>query len=148
MIGVRLSSQLKEVVVPYSRLLMSIVFTGVTALMGPAYAADAADPELQVTDKNCWIEIFDDTEFDTTDPHLKLMGPKEYATLKDLAGRNWNNDIESVMVGPNATVKAYSKRDFAGTELAFTPNQRVPNLKKLDMGNEIESMKIMCGAPQ
>ncbi|MDQ6734958.1 MAG: hypothetical protein M3Z35_12750 [Nitrospirota bacterium] len=132
----------------YSRLLMSVVFTGVTGLMGPAYAADAADPELQVTDKNCWIEIFDDTEFDKDDPHVKLMGPKEYATLKDLSGRNWNNDIESVMVGPNATAKAYSKRDFAGTELAFTPNQRVPNLKKLDMGNEIESMKIMCGAPQ
>jgi hypothetical protein len=114
----------------------------------PVYAADAADPEIQVIDKNCWVEIFDDTEFDKEDPHVKLMGPKEYATLKDLSGRNWNNDIESVMVGPNATVKAYSKRDFAGTELAFTPNQRVPNLKKLDMGNEIESMKIMCGPPQ
>jgi hypothetical protein len=25
--------------------------------------------------------------------------------------------------------------------------QRVPNLKKLDMGNEIESMKITCGQP-
>lgn len=134
---------------PYSRLLMSVVFIGITCLIAPAsYAADAADPQIQVTDQNCWIEIFDDTEFDMKDPHVKLMGPKEYATLKDLSGRNWNNDIESVMVGPNATVKAYSKRDFAGTELAFTPNQRVPNLKKLDMGNEIESMKITCGAPQ
>ena len=40
---------------------------------------------------------------------------------------------------------AYSKKDSSGTEIAFTPNQRVPNLKKLDMGNEIESMKITCG---
>lgn len=132
----------------YTTLFLSAVFIGGTGLMSPAFAADAADPEIQVTDKNCWIEIFDDTEFDKDDPHVKLMGPKEYATLKDLSGRNWNNDIESVMVGPNATVKAYSKRDFGGTEIAFTPNQRVPNLKKLDMGNEIESMKITCGAPQ
>jgi hypothetical protein len=40
---------------------------------------------------------------------------------------------------------AYSKKDFKGTEVAFTPGQRVPDLSKLDMSNEIESMKISCG---
>jgi hypothetical protein len=106
----------------------------------------AADLETQVIDKNCWIEVFDDDNFDMNDAHVKLQGPKEYATLKDVSGKDWSNDIESVIVGSNATVKAYKEKDFKGTELAFAPGQRVPKLSKLDMSNDIESMKISCGS--
>lgn len=70
---------------------------------------------------------------------------KEYATLKNLAGKDWSNDIESVIVGSNATVRAYEDKDFKGTEIAFAAGQRVPNLGKLDMANDIESMKVSCG---
>ncbi len=108
----------------------------------PAYAADL---ETQVVDKNCTIEIFEDDNFDVDDPHVVLQGPKEYATLKNLAGKDWSNDIESVIVGSNATVRAYEDKDFKGTELAFVPGQRVANLGKLDMANDIESLKISCG---
>ncbi len=108
----------------------------------PAYAADL---ETQVVDKNCFIEIFEDDNFDPDDPHIVLQGPKEYATLKSLAGKDWSNDIESVIVGSNATVRAYEDKDFKGTELAFVPGQRVANLGKLDMANDIESLKISCG---
>jgi hypothetical protein len=62
-----------------------------------------------------------------------------------VAGRDWSNDIESVIVGPNANVKAYKDKDYQGTEIAFAPNQRIPDLGKLKMGNNIESMKITCG---
>jgi hypothetical protein len=106
----------------------------------------AADLETQVIDKNCWIEVFDDDNFDMNDAHVKLQGPKEYATLKDVSGKDWSNDIESVIVGSNTTVKAYKEKDFKGTELAFAPGQRVPKLSKLDMSNDIESMKISCGS--
>jgi hypothetical protein len=108
-------------------------------------SVEAADMELQVVDKNCWIEVFDDTKYDADDPHVKVQGPKEYASLKNLDGRDWNNDIQSVIVGTDATVVAYSKKDFKGTEISFTPGQRIPDLSKLDMSNEIESMKITCG---
>ena len=115
----------------------------VLALTGlPAYAADL---EVQVVDKNCFIEIFVEDNFDVDDPHVVLQGPKEYATLKNLAGKDWSNDIESVIVGSNATVRAYEDKDFKGTEIAFAPGQRVPNLGKLDMANDIESLKITCG---
>jgi len=106
----------------------------------------AADLETQVVDKNCWIEVFEDDNFDMDDPHVKLQGPKEFATLKNLAGKDWNNDIESVIVGSNARVKVYEDKDFKGTELAFAPGQRIPNLGKLDMANDIESMKVACGS--
>jgi Beta/Gamma crystallin len=126
---------------PYSRFFVIVVFLALTTL---TYADDSAR-EVQVTDKNCWVEIFEDNNFDQDDPHVKLMGTQEYATLTNVFGRDWNNDVESVLVGPNANVKAYSKKDFKGTEVAFTPNQRVPDLSKLDMGNDIESMKVTCG---
>ncbi len=113
------------------------------ALLGlPVYAADL---EMQLVDKNCFIEIFEDDNFDVDDPHVVLQGPKEYATLKNLAGKDWSNDIESVIVGSNATIRAYEDKDFKGTEIAFAPGQRVPNLGKLDMANDIESLKISCG---
>jgi Beta/Gamma crystallin len=105
----------------------------------------AADLETQVVDKNCWIEIFEDDEFDADDPHVKLYGPKEFATLKNVAGKDWSNDVESVIVGSNATVRAYEDKDFKGTEIAFAPGQRAQNLGKVDMANDIESMKIACG---
>ena len=111
-----------------------------------ATPAVAADLETQVVDKNCWIEVFDDDDFDMKDDHYKIQGPKEFASLTDVGGKNWNNDIESVIVGSNARVKAYSDKDFKGTELAFAPGQRVPNLGKLNMKDDIESMKIACGS--
>ena len=46
---------------------------------------------------------------------------------------------------PNAQIKAYSDKDFKGTELVLTPNKRANDLSKLNMGDEIESMKISCG---
>ncbi|HEU4683408.1 MAG TPA: hypothetical protein VFS39_02755 [Nitrospira sp.] len=47
-------------------------------------------------------------------------------------------------MGSKAKVPAYEDKDFKGTELAFVPGPRVPNLGKLDMANDIESMKIAC----
>ncbi len=110
-----------------------------------ALSAEAADMEMQIVDKNCWIEVFDDTKYDADDPHVKLQGPKDYASLKDLSGRNWSNDIQSIIVGSSASVLAYKEKDFKGTEIAFAPGQRIPDLSKLDMSNDIESMKITCG---
>jgi hypothetical protein len=126
--------------------LLKIGLSMIAAIAVCAVPAFAADLETQVIDKNCYIEVFDDDNFDMDDAHYKIQGPKEFASLKDLGGKNWNNDIESVIVGSNARVKAYSEKDFKGTELAFAPGQRVPKLGKLDMSNDIESMKVACGS--
>ena len=128
---------------------MSLLRIGLPMLAAIAFGAApafAADLETQVIDKNCYVEVFDDDDFDMKDDHYKIQGPKEFASLKDVGGKNWNNDIESVIVGSNATVKAYSEKDFKGTELAFASGQRVPNLGKLDMKDDIESLKISCGS--
>ena len=115
---------------------LSVVF------IGPSIGSAV---DLKVVDKNCWVEIFDDDEFDKDDAHVKIQGPAEYATLKDVYGRNWSNDSESVIVGSNATMQAWINKDFSGPEMTFTPGQRVPKLSKLKMSNAIQSMKIACG---
>jgi len=109
-----------------------------------ALSVEAADMEIKMVDKNCWIEVFADTKYDADDPHVKVDGPKEFASLKNLNGRDWNNDIQSVIVGSGAMVLAYKDKDFKGTEIAFASGQRIPDLSKLDMSNDIESMKITC----
>lgn len=76
---------------------------------------------------------------------MKLQAPKEAATLKNRQGKVWANDIENVIVGSNASVHVYEDKDYNGTEFTIVPNKRVPNLGKLDVGNDIESMKITCG---
>ena len=110
-----------------------------------ALSVEAADMEMKMVDKNCWIEVFDDTKYDADDPHVKIEGPKEYASLKNLNGRDWNNDIQSIIVGSSAMVLAYKDKDFKGTEVAFASGQRIPDLSQLDMANDIELMKITCG---
>ena len=127
------------------RFILTGMLMGLTVLAAGPLPSHAADLEMQVVDKNCWIEIFEDDNFDADDPHVKLYGPKEFATMKNVEGKDWSNDIESVIVGSNATVRAYEDKDFKGTEIAFAPGQRVQNLGKLDMANDIESMKIACG---
>jgi hypothetical protein len=109
-----------------------------------ALSVEAADMEMRLVDKNCWIEVFDDNKYDAKDPHAQLQGPKEYATLNNVNGKDWNNDIESIIVGSGATIRAYKDRDFQGPEIVFTSGQRVPDLAKLGMSNDIESMKIIC----
>lgn len=105
---------------------------------------EAADLETKMVDKNCWIQVFGDTKYDDKNANVRLQGPKEYATLKGVQGKDWNNEIESVMVGPGATVRAYKERDFMGQEIVFASDQRIPKLSELGMSNDIESMKIIC----
>ena len=78
----------------------------------------AADLETQVVDKNCWIEVFDDDDFDMKDDHYKIQGPKEFASLTDVGGKNWNNDIESVIVGREAGPSRAQRRIQRRQQLA------------------------------
>ncbi|WP_447986849.1 hypothetical protein [Nitrospira sp. Nam74] len=101
--------------------------------------------ETQIVDKECWVELYEDDDFDRDDPFLRLQGPAQYATLNNLEGKDWGNDIESVIMGPNAYMKAYDRKDFKGNEIAFVPNQRVKDLGKFDMANAIDSFQLTCG---
>jgi hypothetical protein len=129
-----------------SRIVLTIA--GCLAAASLAQAQVGGQQIVQPTDKSmadgCWVEIFEDDKYDADDPHVVLKGPLESATLKDIAGRNWNNDIESIVMGPKATMYAYKEKDFKGTEIVFAPNQRVADLSDVKMSNDIESIRIKC----
>ncbi len=103
--------------------------------------------ETQVIDKDCWVELYEDDDFDMDDPHVRIQGPAQFATLDNFNGADWGNDIESLIMGPNAYMKAYDRKDFKGNEVAFVPTQRVKDLGSLDMANAIDSFKLTCGGP-
>ena len=123
---------------------LALILAGLVGV-GVMSAYAAGDVELKVVDKACWAEIYEDTDFDMNDPHVKVQGPTQMATLKDFSGRDWSNEIESIVIGPNAEVTAYAEKDFKGTELILKSNKRVNDLSKLNMSDDIESMKISCG---
>lgn len=95
-------------------------------------------------DNKCWAEIFMNSEFDKNGSRLLLMGPHELPTLKGLNDQNWDNDIESIIVGPEALMVAYADPEFGGRALILAANQNVGNLSDAQMKNEIESLRITC----
>ena len=95
-------------------------------------------------DNKCWVEIYMNADFDTNGPRLLLVGPHELPTLKGLNDQNWDNDIESIMVGPEATMEVYEHPDFAGRMLRLVANQNIGNLDDAHMKNEIESLRLIC----
>lgn len=117
---------------------------GGTVILPPGSRAVVLRPGDPALADGCWAEIFEDNDFDADDPHVIIKGPFQAASLKDLAGRNWSNDIESLIMGPRATMYAYKDKDFKDTEVVFAPNQRVKELSEVKLANKIESLKILC----
>lgn len=118
-----------------------------TALVGEGAATGISQQQdnnpLKHVNK-CWVEIFMNADFDRNGPRLLLIGPHELPSLKGLNDQNWDNDIESIVVGPEATMVAYEHTDFGGRTLFLDANQNIGNLIEAQMKNEIESLRLVC----
>lgn len=118
-----------------------------TALVGEGAATGISQQQdnnpLKHTNK-CWVEIFMNADFDRNGPRLLLVGPHELPSLKGLNDQNWDNDIESIVMGPEATMVAYEHPDFGGRTLILASNQNIGNLVEAQMKNEIESLRLGC----
>ncbi|HRI38727.1 MAG TPA: hypothetical protein PLO50_09240 [Nitrospira sp.] len=95
-------------------------------------------------DTKCWAEIYMNAEFDKNAPRLLLVGPHELTTLKGLNDQNWDNDIESIIVGPEAYMVLYADQEFGGRTLILAANQNLGNLSDAQMKNDIESLRLSC----
>ncbi len=95
-------------------------------------------------DNKCWAEIYMNAEFDKNGPRLLLVGPHELTTLKGLNDQNWDNDIESIIVGPEAYVVLYADQEFGGRTLILAANQSLESLSDAQMKNDIESLRLSC----
>ncbi len=95
-------------------------------------------------DNKCWAEIYINADFNKNALRLLLVDPHDLPTLKGLNGQNWDNDIESLVLGPEATMVANEHPEFAGRALIFAANQTIGNVADAQMKNEIESLRLAC----
>jgi hypothetical protein len=97
---------------------------------------------------DCWIHIYDDGNFKTTDHNHKICGPAKLANLRDLPGAvrpNWAGEMESIRVGPSATVIVYTGENFGGISQTFGPGTERASLKgNPNFSDNIYSVEITC----
>lgn len=109
--------------------------------------------------EGCWIEIYDEENFMFEGRGLgapeappfenQILGPLTIMELDspravEVLGRDWNDDIESVRVGPNARVCFYEEESLQSESLCLEPGSEVANLDRFDLDDDIESMVIQC----
>lgn len=118
---------------------------------------------------NCWVDVFDRTDFDGN--RVRITGPAELPTLTKLEGRDWSDRIESLVVGPDASVTAYrnegfridqeagpayhgealrawgeSPESYGDQEITFGADKREHHLGELHFHRNIRALKITCGS--
>lgn len=97
---------------------------------------------------NCWVQVFDDKNFDVTDDHHLICGPGKWTHLRNLQGAaklNWGDEIESLKIGAGATVIVWVGEQFTGMSQTFGPGTEHPNLKQIvGLGDQISSLEIKC----
>ncbi len=57
---------------------------------------------------DCWVDLYDDTQF--AGDHIRLKGPIQLASLQKVQWTNWDKKIESIKVGPKATLTVFEKK--------------------------------------
>ncbi len=117
--------------------------------------------------KDCWVDIFDDTQY--KGKQFRVKGPTQLKTLFKVDGENWDKRIESVVVGPKATLTVFENKHFKLTlaemanhpvlmkslgitkqdileesELIFRPNKKVHGFGEFHFYHKIRSLKIRC----
>lgn len=90
----------------------------------------------------CWAKIHDGEDF--SGRTLTLMGDQSLPNLEFGVGEDWEGDIDSVEVGPNAKLTLYDDANFADDPRNFGPNARIGDLHKAMFDEGIESLRLAC----
>ncbi len=125
---------------------------GATAMNPAAVSptpATVAGAQPGVNCGSCWAHVYDDKNYKETDDHLILCGPGKWSNMRGLPGTikpEWADEIESIKVGPAATVQVWTGENQTGTTHTFNPGQEIPNIKIPTplMSNSISSIEIKC----
>jgi hypothetical protein len=92
--------------------------------------------------EGCFVRVWEEERL--TGASDFINGPRAYASLRDLpGGRNWQDRIRSVEVGPTATAFVWSNETFRGFNVRLAPGAQYPVLAK-GLTADIESVAIEC----
>lgn len=116
---------------------------------------------------SCWADLYDDTQF--KGKHIRLKGPVQLANLAKVNGANWDKRIESIVVGPKATLTVFENKNYKLTlsemakhpvlmksmgittqdileesELIFHADSKVHGFGEFHFYHKIRSLKLSC----
>lgn len=91
----------------------------------------------------CWARFYDDENFEGD--QLTLIGPVDLPDMKFHRRFYWGG-LDSVVVGPKATVAIYDDENYRDRNATLKPGDHIKNLddQKLGLFEDIESLKITC----
>lgn len=55
----------------------------------------------------CWVDLFEDEDFDEGDLHTRISGPVQFSEMTNVNGSDFGDKIDSLRVGPEAVMRAY-----------------------------------------
>lgn len=91
----------------------------------------------------CWAQLYDEREFKGN--VVTLVGPMELQSMDKSTGRQLRRDIDSLVLGPKATLTVYEHRMFKDRSVRFGPNAREGGLiSKIGPTGRIESLQLTC----
>jgi hypothetical protein len=91
----------------------------------------------------CWAQLYDERNF--KGDVFTVVGPMQLVSTDNSAGRQLKRNIDSLVVGPRATLTVYERSMFKDKAVTFGPNSKEPGLiKKLGFTGRIESLKLDC----
>ena len=116
---------------------------------------------------DCWVDLYDDTQF--KGEQIRLKGPIQLPSLTKVQWKNWDKKIESIVVGPKATLTVFENKNYKLTlaeianhpvlmksmgitmqdvledsELIFHADSRVHGFGEFDFYHKIRSLKVEC----
>ena len=101
---------------------------------------EISSPAMQA---GCWAQLYDERNFkgDT----FTMAGPIVIASTDKAHGRQMRRNIDSLVIGPKATLTVFEHRMFKDRSVSFGPNTKEAGLiKKLGFSGRIESLKLDC----
>lgn len=92
----------------------------------------------------CWARIYSGTNY--SGDSLTLAGPHAIADMSGPYGLNWDDRVDSIELGPKATLTVFDNQQFRDQVAQFKPGQKVPDIsKKLGFFDEFASVRLSCG---
>ena len=116
---------------------------------------------------DCWVDLYDDTQFEGE--QIRLKGPIQLPSLTKVQWKNWDKKIESIVVGPKATLTVFENKNYKLTlaeianhpvlmksmgitmqdvledsELIFHANSKVHGFGEFDFYHKIRSLTVEC----
>ena len=87
-------------------------------------------------ESGCWAKFYDQRNF--KGDILTLVGPAELGSADKGTGRQFKRSIDSLVLGPKATLKVFEHQMFKEKAVDFSPSARELGLiKKLGVGGRI-----------